>query len=150
MEGVVTKNQPFGVFSEQLNPMVLAVAHDCSFAARAFAGDGDHLKTVIMQAITHEGFSLVDILQPCVTFNKVNTYQWYKKRVYTLGPEHNPEDRIGAFRKALEWGDRIPLGVIYRNSRPALEKRIPILGEAPLVRQSFDPSRIQETLKEFF
>lgn len=150
MEGVVTKNQPFGVFSEQLNPMVLAVAHDCSFAARAFAGDGEHLKTIIQQAVLHEGFSLVDILQPCVTFNKLNTYAWYKKRVYTLGPEYNPEDRVEAFRKALEWGDRIPLGVIYKNSRPALEKRIPVLEEGPLVRQSFDPSRIQETLKEFF
>ena len=149
-EGVVTKNQPFGVFSEQMNPMALAVAHDCSFAARAFSGDGEHLKMIIREAVQHEGFSLVDILQPCVTFNRVNTYQWYKKRVYKLEPEYNPEDRAEAFKKALEWGDRIPLGIIYRNNRPALEKRVPVLGQGPLVKRSFDPVRVEKTLEEFF
>lgn len=150
MEGMKTKNQPFGVFSEQLNPMAMAVALDCSFAARGFSGDMDHLKGLIKAAFNHKGFSLVDILQPCVSFNKINTYEWYKQRVYHIEPEYNPEDRIGAFRKALEWGDRIPLGIIYKNNRPILEERIPIIREAPLVRHSFNVSRIAATLKEFY
>jgi 2-oxoglutarate ferredoxin oxidoreductase subunit beta len=123
MEGMVTKNQPFGVLSEQLNPMVMAIALDCSFVARGYAGDQEHLKGLIKEAVNHKGFSLVDILQPCVTFNKVNTYAWYGQRVYHIEPDYNPEDRVQAFQKALEWGERIPIGVIYRNHRPTFEEK---------------------------
>ncbi|HDZ62309.1 MAG TPA: 2-oxoacid:ferredoxin oxidoreductase subunit beta [Nitrospirae bacterium] len=150
MEGVKTKNQPFGVFSEQLNPMALAVALDCSFVARGFSGDTDHLSGLIKEAVNHKGFTLVDILQPCVTFNKINTYEWYKERVYHIEPEHDAGDRVAAFKKALEWGDRIPLGVIYKNDRPILEERIPMIRGESLVRQAFDPSKIKDTLKEFY
>ncbi len=150
MEGMKTKNQPFGVFSEQLNPMALAVALDCSFVARGFSGDSVHLKELIKEAVNHEGFSLVDILQPCVTFNKINTYEWYSKRVYHIEPEYNPEDRAEAFKMSLEWGDRIPLGIIYRNSRRILEDRIPVIKDEPLVRQSFELSKLEAALKEFF
>ncbi len=150
MEGTVAKNQPFGVFSEQLNPIALAIALDCSFVARGFAGDPVHLKDLMKAAILHKGFSLVDILQPCVTFNKVNTYEWYKQRAYHLGPEYDPEDRIKAFGRALEWGDRIPLGVIYKNHRPVLEERIPVIKGSPLVRQLVDVSNVANTLKEFY
>ena len=150
MEGMVTKNQPFGVFSEQLNPMALAIAMDCSFVARGFAGDGVQLKELMKAAITHKGFALLDILQPCVTFNKINTYEWYRQRVYHIEPEYNPEDRVDAFKRALEWGDRIPTGIIYKNDRPVLEERIPVLQNAPLVRQSFDKLKLEATLKEFY
>ena len=131
MEGMVTKNQPFGVFSEQLNPLALAIALDGSFVARGFAGDPEHLKELMKDAILHKGFSLIDILQPCVTFNKINTFEWYRQRVYHIEPGYDPEDRINAFQKALEWGDRIPLGIIYRNHRPVLEERIPVLKDSP-------------------
>lgn len=150
MEGMVTKNHPFGVFAEQLNPLALAIALDCSFVARSYAGDSGHLKGLMKEAIRHEGFSLLDILQPCVTFNKINTYEWYAKRVYHIEAEYNPEDRTGAFSRALEWGDRIPLGILYRNQRPALEKRIPVISDAPLVRQPFDSTKLETTLKEFY
>jgi len=150
MEGMITKNQPFGVFSEQLNPMALAVSLDCSFVARGFAGNTEHLKDLMKEAVLHKGFSLLDILQPCVTFNKINTYDWYKQRVYNIEPEYNPENRIEAFKKALEWEDRIPLGVIYKNKRPVLEERIPAIKDNPLVRQGFDLSGIDSALKEFY
>lgn len=150
MEGMITKNQPFGVLSEQFNPMAFAVALDCSFVARAFVGEQEHLRSLIKEAVKHKGFSLVDILQPCVTFNKTNTYEWYRQRVYHIEPGYNPEDRIAAFTKALEWGERIPLGIIYRNNRPTLESRIPVLNEMPLVRQPFDPARLEKTFKEFY
>lgn len=149
-EGMVTKNMPFGVISEPFNPMALAVALDCSFAARGFAGDTEHLKGLMKEAINHDGFALLDILQPCVTFNEVNTYEWYRKRVYRLEADYNPEDRKAAFDKALEWGDRIPLGVIFRSHRPTFEGRLPMLAEKPLVRQEFNPKKIEQTMKEFF
>lgn len=150
MEGVKTKNQPLGVFSEQLNPMAFAIALDCGFVARGFSDDTEHLKGLIKEAMGHKGFSLVDILQPCVTFNKINTYEWYRQRVYHLEPGYNPEDRVEAFRRALEWGDRIPLGILFRNNRPAYEKRISIIEDKPLVKQSFDISKVEATLKEFY
>lgn len=148
--GMVTKNQPFGVFSEQLNPVALAVALDCSFVARGFAGDTEHLKGLITESILHKGFSLVDILQPCVTFNKMNTFEWYKQRVYHIEPEYNPGDRVAAFKKALEWGDRIPIGVIYKNPGFILEERIPVILDNPLVKQPVVLSKLETTLKEFY
>ena len=150
MEGIRTKNQPLGVFSEQFNPLAFAIALDCSFVARGFAGDSEHLKGLMKEALDHKGFSLVDILQPCVTFNKINTHEWYRQRVYHLEAEYNPEDRGEAFKRSLEWGDRIPLGILFRNNRPAYEDRISILADKPLVRQTFDSSHIETTLKEFF
>jgi 2-oxoglutarate ferredoxin oxidoreductase subunit beta len=150
-EGMVTKNMPFGVIVEQFNPMAVAVAMGCSFAARAFSGEMEHLKAMMKEAIMHKGFALIDILQPCVSFNKINTHEWYRQRVYRLGPDHDPTDRSKAFSKALEWGDRIPLGVIYRHVRPLFEERIPMLSERPLVHQEqFPGAKIEATLREFF
>jgi len=149
-EGMVTKNVPFGVISQQFNPLAVAVAMDCSFAARAFSGDMEHLKGIVKAAVNHKGFTLVDILQPCVSFNKVNTLEWYRQRVYRLGADHDPADRAAAFTKALEWGDRIPLGIIYRNERPTFEERFPVLGGKPLVRQEqFNTAMLERTLAEF-
>ena len=149
-EGTRTRNVPYGVPSEQLNPMALAVALDCSFVARGFAADTEHLKNLIKAAVSHKGFSLVDILQPCVTFNTVNTYEWYQQRVYHLGPDHNPMDRTAAFTRALEWDPKIPLGVIYRNDRSTMEERVPMIAEKVLVSQDAQIGKIADTLKEFY
>ena len=85
-----------------------------------------------------------------MTFNKVNTYDWYRQRVYHVESEYDPEDKIRAFQRALEWGERIPIGIIYRNHRPVLEERIPVIRDETLIRQSIDTSRIENTVKEFF
>ncbi|MCS7278718.1 MAG: 2-oxoacid:ferredoxin oxidoreductase subunit beta [Thermodesulfobacteriaceae bacterium] len=150
LRGVLTKTQPFGVMSEPLNPLALAVALDCSFVARGFAGEVTHLKWLIKEAVKHKGFALIDILQPCVSFNKVNTYQWYQKRVYQLDDSYNPEDRKLAFQKALEWGDKIPLGIIYRINRPTLEEQIPVLKKEPLVKQKPKIEKIKDLLNNFY
>lgn len=149
-EGTMTKNQPFGVLSEPLSPLAMAVALDCSFVARTFAGDAEHLKSMVKAAIAHKGFSLVDILQPCVSFNQVNTYDWYRQRVYRIEPDYNPEDRIAAFAKALEWGDRIPIGIIYRSNRHTMEEHIPVIQQEALVRQPFSPARITDSLRKLY
>jgi 2-oxoglutarate/2-oxoacid ferredoxin oxidoreductase subunit beta len=148
MEGIMTNNQPFGVLSEQLNPLAMAVALDCSFVGRGYAADQEHLKALIKAAVTHKGFSLVDILQPCVSFNKINTYDWYGKRVYNIAEDHNPEDRFAAFRKALEWGDAIPIGVVYKNNRATFEERVPLIQEKPLAEQSLSLDTLKKTVIE--
>lgn len=149
MKGIVTKTQPFGVFSEQFNSITLAVALNCSFVARGFAGDIDYLKTLIKEAVNHKGFSLIDILQPCVSFNKINTFDWYKQRVYKLDESYNPTDREVAFKKSLEWGDRIPLGVIYKTERPIFEEQFPVIKDFVLVKQKFNLN-LSEILQEFY
>jgi 2-oxoglutarate ferredoxin oxidoreductase subunit beta len=150
MEGTVSNLQPYGLLSEPLNPVALATALDCSFVARGFAGDGDHLKGLITEAMNHKGFSLVDILQPCVAFNKVNTYEWYRTRCYHIEPGYNPGDRLGAFARALEFGDRIPLGILYRNNRPCYEDRMPVIQGQPLAGQPFDIPAEPDSMAGFY
>jgi 2-oxoglutarate ferredoxin oxidoreductase subunit beta len=147
-EGTKTKIQPSGVRSEALNPVALAVALNCNFVGRAYAGDGDHLTKMMKEAIAHKGFALLDIFQPCVTYNRVNTYQWFKQRVYHLDPSYDPSDRVAAFAKALEFGEKIPLGVIYRNERPVLDG--PMVRGRPLVDVPFDPALLHGITEDFY
>lgn len=145
-----TTLQRDGVKNDSLNPMALAVSLGCSFVARSFSGDRDHLVSIMKQAITHRGYALVDIFQPCVSFNHVNTYQWYKERVYKLDESYDPTDRIAAFEKALEWGDRIPIGVIYKEERPTFIERFPHLAKAPsLVDRKWTPEDAKVFLEDF-
>ena len=88
--GFVTKIQTHGVVSRPFNPLALAIVEDCSFVARSFSGDREHLKEMMMAALEHKGgFALLDILQPCVTFNRLNTYRWYRDRVSKIGDDHD-------------------------------------------------------------
>lgn len=147
--GMYTKFQPFGVIQEQFNPLAFAISQDCSFVARAFAGDPDHLTEIIKAGIKHKGFALIDVLQPCVSFNRINTYQWYRERVYKL-EGHNPENRLAAFEKSLEWGDKIPLGILYQHRKPTYEEQIPILqGEALFRRPVDNIAQFEPILAEF-
>ncbi|HWR25083.1 MAG TPA: 2-oxoacid:ferredoxin oxidoreductase subunit beta, partial [Methanosarcina sp.] len=136
-QGTHTTIQPYGVLAEQMNPLSMAISQDCSFVARGFAGDQEYLKELMKAAITHKGFSLLDILQPCVTFNKVNTFNWYRDRVYKLEEGYDPFNRLKAFERSLEWGEKIPNGIFYKNERDVLEERVPAIQEKPLVRQKF-------------
>ena len=147
-QGFITKTTPYGA-SPPVNPIALAIAAGASFVARSFAGDVDHLTQVIKMGIKHKGFALIDILQPCVTFNHQNTFSWYRERVYKLGGDYNPSDKLAAFEKAQEWGDRIPLGVIYRVERPTFEEQIPVLNKGPLVKQKLEPMKVEPLLDEF-
>lgn len=113
--GFKTPVQVKGVFLEPFNPIALAIALDASFVARAFSGDIEQTKEILKEAISHKGFALVDIFQPCVSFNKVNTYSWFKENTYYLDGSHDPHDKTVAFQKATE-GEKLPLGVFYKNS----------------------------------
>ena len=111
--GFRTPIQVKGVFLEPFNPLSLAISLEAPFVARAFAGDVERTKDILKMAISHKGYALVDILQPCVSFNKVNTSQWFKENTYYLEVSHNPENRDEALKISLQQ-DRLPLGVIYR------------------------------------
>ena len=148
--GFISKTTPGGAH-EPLNPLALAIAANASFVARGYAGDIPHLSRIIAEAIQHKGFALVDILQPCVTFNHTNTYQFFQQRVYRLEDEvgYDPADRLKAFAKALEWGDRIPTGVLYRVERPLFEDNLWQADRVPLVKRSLDPHITASLMDEF-
>jgi 2-oxoglutarate/2-oxoacid ferredoxin oxidoreductase subunit beta len=126
--GFRTPVQVGGVFEEPINPIALAVAMDASFVARAFCGDIDGTAAIIKQAVRHKGFALIDVFQPCVSFNKVNTLQWFKENTRALGDDHDPRDRKAAFARAIET-DPFPLGVIYVNEKPTFEENLGLYAE---------------------
>jgi 2-oxoglutarate/2-oxoacid ferredoxin oxidoreductase subunit beta len=147
--GFISKTTPMGA-GQPLNPLMLAIASDISFLARGFAGEIDHLAGLLKEGITHRGFALIDILQPCVSFNHVNTFAWYKQRVYKVEDEgYNPADKAAALKKAQEWGDRIPIGIIFKQERPVYEDSLPQLKEKPLVKQPINPMRLKKLVEEF-
>ncbi|WP_243546139.1 2-oxoacid:ferredoxin oxidoreductase subunit beta [Pseudodesulfovibrio tunisiensis] len=147
--GQATKAQPGGSPSEPLNPVALAVTMKAGFVARAFSGEKDHLVTMIKQAICHPGFALVDVLQPCVSFNKVNTFAWYRERCYKLGEDHNSADWDAAMTVAMEFDERIPIGILYRNSRAPFGSGMPGLEKGPLALRSVNREELVSILAGF-
>ena len=145
----VTSLQPDGVRVSAFNPISFAVSQNIGFVGRSFSGDPEHLKEMMKQAINHKGFALLDILQPCVSFNKVNTAKWYKDRIYKLDEHHDPTDIEAAFKKSLEFGDDgIPLGVIYKN--PSRNSYLENHDEfEPLVNREWNPMDAEKFLSDF-
>jgi 2-oxoglutarate ferredoxin oxidoreductase subunit beta len=136
-KGFVTSTSPDGAIEMAFNPVAMALAAGATFVARSFAGDPKHVAAMIVEGMRHRGYALIDVLQPCVTFNKVNTYEWYRERVYRLDEDgHDPSDRDAAWARAQEWGERIPTGILYRTeTAPGLEEQLPALrGGNPVTR----------------
>ncbi|BBE42585.1 2-oxoacid:ferredoxin oxidoreductase subunit beta [Conexivisphaera calida] len=130
-----TKALPKPNMQDPVNPVALAISSGYTFVARGYSSKVKHLKDLIKAAIEHRGAAFIDVLQPCVTYNDIFTYDYYDKRVYQLeeagwNPDVKDEsDAVGkaseAYSKAFEWGDRIPIGVFYRNTHvPSFEDRI--------------------------
>jgi 2-oxoglutarate ferredoxin oxidoreductase subunit beta len=152
--GMKTKTTPHGNLEGMLNPMALALASGCGYVARGFSGQPKHLMKLYVDGIRHPGFALIDVFSPCVTFNKVQTYDWFRKRVYKLEEtDHDPASFHGAMDRALEWGDKIPIGLLYRNPHPppSLDAQDPGLQSGVLVKQPLGVSSEQrrKCIEEF-
>jgi 2-oxoglutarate ferredoxin oxidoreductase subunit beta len=152
--GMKTKTTPHGNLEGMLNPMALALASGCGYIARGFSGQPKHLVKLYQDGIRHPGFALIDVFSPCVTFNKYNTYQWFRERVYKLDESgHDPSNFHAAMDRALEWGQKIPIGLFYRNPnpRPPLDAQDPGLQAGPLVHQPVGLSKDQrwKCIEEF-
>jgi 2-oxoglutarate/2-oxoacid ferredoxin oxidoreductase subunit beta len=134
--GQVTHAQPDGSHNNPLNPVLVALAVGAGFVARAFSGNQEQLVSIMKEAITYRGYALVDILQPCVSFNKVNTFASTSSRVYPLPDSHDPTDRLAAMRAALATGEKIPTGIFYRVAMPTFHEMNPVLADGvPLVNR---------------
>ncbi len=138
--GYKTKSTPFGDIENPLNPIALAISAGATYVARGFSGDPAHLAELIKKGITHKGFALIDVYSPCVTFNYLNTYDWFKNGVYKLeGTGHDPKNRKAAMEKAFEAEEseykRLPIGVFYETEKPTYEELDITLKKGPLIKQ---------------
>jgi 2-oxoglutarate ferredoxin oxidoreductase subunit beta len=178
--GLKVKSIPKPNVNDAINPIALAVASGYTFVARAYAYDTKHLKEIIKQAIQHRGLALVDILQPCPTYNDINTREWYagedrkdpktgqpKPRLYKLDETgfdpvvHDQSEmltkKVAAIEKGTEWEDRIPIGVLYKNElvptfQDRISQRIPFYLKNPPAKQTIaDEAGLPTTeVTEFF
>ena len=150
MVGMVTGVQTDGNFNEPLNPMLLAIAAGAGFVARAFTGHKEQLIDIMKQAISYNGYAIVDILQPCVSFNKINTFGWYNKRVYELDESYDCENKAAAMEKTMEFGEKIPLGILYREKKLAYHQKNQVLKTAiPLLERKTDPNVVKKFIKSY-
>jgi 2-oxoglutarate ferredoxin oxidoreductase subunit beta len=147
--GFKTKVQVFGVINEPFNALAVAISLNASFVARAFVGDLDKTKELLKKAINHKGYALIDLLCPCVTFNRVNTFQWYKEHSYYIDDVHNPYDQMKAMKLALDTS-RLALGILYKNpNRRPYSENICIYNEdkRPLYQRDLNKEKFNQLLE---
>ena len=148
--GLKTGVQTDGNFNEPLNPILLAIACGAGFVARAFTGHKEQLISLMKQAIEYKGYALVDILQPCVSFNKTNTFAWYNQRVYELDETYDCKDKTAAMQKAMEFGDRISIGLLYREEKKTYHQKNEVLKqETPLLDRKTDSDFVNRLIKSY-
>lgn len=148
--GFKTKSTPAGVVDPPFNPSTLSILSGGTFAARGFAGDIVGLTELIAQAISHKGFSVVDVLQPCITFDKVHTHEWYRKRVQKVNiTGEKLQDRLSAIETACQWGDQIPIGVFFQTVLPTSEEREISLENGPLYLRPIPIAEVGSTVAQF-
>ena len=155
-KGFVTPVQTSGVSLEPFNPISTAIAQDVSFVARAFCGDIEQTKVILKKAIQHKGYSLIDMFQPCVTFNKINTFKWFQENTYYLEETYNPYDRVEAFERAIEISGeakKLPLGVFYINENKTVFEETPankeITSLGPLGKRKGRKEKLQKIINNY-
>lgn len=148
--GQITTLQLDGVYLNPFNPLSFAISQGASFVARSFSGNKEHLKMVMREAILHKGYALVDILQPCVTFNKVNTFKWYKENTYELGEDYDFTNRDLAMKMALTDEGKLPMGILYKKEQSTYIERRPMLNNGgPLIEREWSPKMAEKFMAEF-
>ncbi len=152
MKEMRTKSTPRGNVELPINPIALALVAGATYIARGFSGEPNHMADLIAGGIQHKGFALIDVFSPCVTYNKLNTYPWFKKRLYKLEDDsgYDPANTQAALEKSFEWGDRIPVGLFYRDEQPTYEDSEPAFKRGPLVGHPLaaDPALFQSLVEE--
>lgn len=149
-KGQVTTLQFDGVKTEPLKPLALSLTMGAGFVARGFSGDIPHLVELMKEAILYKGYAHLDIFQPCVVWNKVNTFGWYKQRVYQLPEDYDYTNYEEAYKKALEFGDKIPIGILYKVEKPTYEDKFEFVKNGPpLVDVELNPLDAEKLMEEF-
>lgn len=150
-KGFKTPLQINGVHLEPENPLGIALAHGVTFVARAYSNDKELLQKVLVEAIRHRGYALVDVFHPCVSFNKVNDHNWFKEHTYHLGDDHDISDIEQAFAKTLE-KEKLPLGIFYKKEgvKTFEDYLEPYFDEqTPLFKRKRNEKKLQELMDSF-
>ncbi|MBI4163572.1 MAG: hypothetical protein HY512_01805 [Candidatus Aenigmarchaeota archaeon] len=136
-KGFRSPSTPAGVVEIPVNPLTWALVGGATYIARGYAMDIMHLRKLIVEGIKHKGLAIIDIFQPCTTYNKIQTPEWYKQRIYKLEEDktYDPTNKVLAFQKMQEWGDKIPIGLLYKEDRPTYEDHVPQNTPIPVVEQ---------------
>ena len=147
-KGQPSKSTPSGIIEVPVNPLSLAISQGATFVAQGFAGDIPELTRIMVEAVKHKGFSIVNVLQPCVTFNKNHSYQWYRERVYKLDSSYDKAKIEEAIGKAMET-EKLATGIIYQVSKSTYDENLPQLKKEPLIGKSLKVE-IKNLLEEFY
>lgn len=148
--GFKTKSTPQGNPDNPLNPIALAIASGATFVARGYAGDIQGTAELMIKANEHQGISILDILQPCVTFTKEMSHTFYQQNTYKIDASHDVRNKEAAFKKALEWGEKqIPLGVFYQIDEPTYESGLPQIADKPLIDNDPERKDIMSLFEEY-
>lgn len=147
--GYKSKSTPQGNPDVPISPITLAIASGATFVARVYSSDMVRLTETIIKANAHHGFAVVDILQPCTTFNKEYTHIFFQQNIYQLGPDHDASDKAAAFKKSLEWGPKqIPVGIFYQAEKPTYEDHLPQISQNTLIKNPLNRN-LDELIKEY-
>jgi 2-oxoglutarate ferredoxin oxidoreductase subunit beta len=150
--GMKSSSSPFGAVEAPTNPLLLALASGgVSFVARGFAGNIRQLAQLIEEGMKHPGYAFIDALQPCVTFNKLNTFEFFKSRVYDLQEDdsYDKTNKTMAMERAGEWDERIATGILYQEEMPTYEDSLPAIKDTPLVDHKIDDVDVAPLFEEY-
>jgi 2-oxoglutarate/2-oxoacid ferredoxin oxidoreductase subunit beta len=151
MREFVTKSSPQGTKEDPINPIALAIVAGATYVARGFSGDPKHLTELIQNGIKHKGFALIDVFSPCVTWNKIDTYDYFRQNCYEFNDaSYNPNDMAAALSKATEKGPKLPIGLFYETSKPTYEESDPVVKAGPAVRAKLGIEDPATLFKEFY
>lgn len=148
--GFITSVQNFGVYNEPFNPIAITIAQNASFVARAFVGHSEQTKEILKKAIDHKGYAFIDLFCPCVSFNRINTYKWYRENTYYLEEDYDPYNRKEAMSRTFEKG-KLPLGIFYLNPRPSYHEntRVYLDDKRPLWQRDVDKEKLKKLMTDF-
>ena len=143
-----------GVGAQPVHPTLLALSAGATFVAKAFSGNREELTELVKQAIQHRGAALVDIMFPCVTFNRLNTFAWFKQRATPISPGHDVTNLEAAIKLAMQDmqdGDHIPTGLYYKVERPVFGDNLTAQQGEPIVKRTanYTPERVRPLFKLF-
>lgn len=148
--GYKSKSTPGGNPDDPINPLAVAISAGATFVARAYTGDLPRLTDLLIKANRHKGFSVLQILQPCVTFNKEYSHNFYQENIYHLDKDYNATDKLAAFAKSLEWGTKqIPTGILYQTDEPSCEGGSPQIKNESLVDMHVEKRNVDELLLNY-
>jgi 2-oxoglutarate ferredoxin oxidoreductase subunit beta len=149
-KGCKSPSTPFGKADDPINPMAIALASGCTFVARGYSGNLPHLVNLIVEGFRHKGFAFIDILQPCVTYDKVHGFKYYQDRTYDLASEgHSDSDYSAAYKKAMEGPERLPIGIFYREQKEVYEEVNPVFQNGSLASHDISNVNIEAVYEEY-